>query len=301
MTWQTLRPERLGYVALNTTNMDQSIAFWTQAVQLEISERREDKTFLRGGMQHHWIALHQASEPGLARVGIQVADRETLARFENELTGAGIDVQTGTALKEDHIIEYLRFNDPAGNPLELYSDMVAMATPPRPIAVELLEIQHVVINIEHLGNTEDFYTGLLGMRVSDRIGEMMFFAHFRNGWHHGMGFAMTPGQTNGFHHVCFQPPDLDNVMRARARVKKLGYEITLDLLRHGPSGSIGFYFLGPDGVAEMSYGARQFGEDELFNPRQLSMSPETIDVWQTGLADESESAAAALDSLSGGK
>ncbi len=35
MTWQTLRPERLGYVALNTTNMDQSIAFWTQAVQLD--------------------------------------------------------------------------------------------------------------------------------------------------------------------------------------------------------------------------------------------------------------------------
>ena len=88
-------------------------------------------------------------------------------------------------------------------------------------------------------------------------------------------------------------------MRARARVKKLGYEITLDLLRHGPSGSVGFYFLGPDGVAEMSYGARHFGEDEQFNPRHLSMTPETIDVWQTGLTEEHESALDGLNSLSG--
>ena len=301
MNWQTLRADRLGYVALKVTDMEKSLAFWTEAVQLEITEKRDDKSFLRGGMQHHWIALHQAEETGLARVGIEVADRETLARFENELGGAGVTVETGEAFQEDHIVEYLRFNDPSGNPLELYSDMVAMATPPRPIAVDILEIQHVVINIEHLGNTEEFYTGLLGMRVSDYIGKMMFFAHFRNGWHHGMGFAMTPGQTSGFHHVCFQPPDLDNVMRARARVKKLGYEITLDLLRHGPSGSVGFYFLGPDGVAEMSYGARLFGEEELFNPRHLSMSPETIDVWQTGLTDEGASAADGLQSLSGKK
>jgi len=301
MNWQTLRADRLGYVALKTTDLDKSLAFWTEAVQLEVSEKRDDKAFLRGGMQHHWIALHQAEEPGLARIGIEVADRETLARFENELSGAGVTVETGSALKEDHIVEYLRFDDPSGNPLELYADMVAMATPPRPISVNILEIQHAVLNIEHLGNTEEFYTGLLGMRVSDYIGKMMFFAHFRNGWHHGMGFAMTPGQTSGFHHVCFQPPDLDNVMRARARVKKLGYEITLDLLRHGPSGSVGFYFLGPDGVAEMSYGARLFGEEELFNPRQLSMSPATIDVWQTGLDDEGASAADGLKSLGGNK
>ncbi len=148
-----------------------------------------------------------------------------------------------------------------------------------------------------MADTEDFYTGLLGMRVSDRIGDVMFFAHFRNGWHHGMGFVKSAPDTPHFHHVCFQPPDLDNVMRARARVKKLGYEITLDLLRHGPSGSIGFYFIGPDGVAEMSYGARQFGEEELFNPRHLSMAPETIDVWQTGLSGDGESAADALDNI----
>ena len=299
MSWQQQRAQRLGYLALNVTDMDASLAFWTQAVQLEISERREDRVFLRGGMQHHWLSLQQASEPGLARVGIEVANLEILTAIEHALSSAGISVESGNGLKEDAVLHYLRFNDPAGNPLELYVDMVSMATPPQPISVTLLEIQHAVLAVDNLTDASEFYTHMLGMRISDWIGETMFFAHFGNGWHHGLGLGKMPDQEQGLHHVCFQPPDLDNVMRARARVRKLGYEITLDLLRHGPSGSVGFYFLGPDGVAEMSFGARRFGEDEEFRPRRLAMSPETIDVWQSGLSDSELSIVSELRSIKG--
>ncbi|MEL0081466.1 MAG: VOC family protein [Gammaproteobacteria bacterium] len=300
MTGQTLRAERLGYVALTVSDLDKSLAFWRDAVQLEISEKRDDKVFLRGGMQHHWITLQQAAEPGLQRVGIEVSSPETLEALERRLTGAGVVVEPGTGLNESRILHAIRFNDPAGNPLELYCDMVSMATPPRPISVTLLDIQHCVMAVDNVAEAADFYTGLLGMRVSDWIGDSMFFAHFRNGWHHGLGLGKMPDQPRGLHHICFQPPDLDNVMRGRARVRKLGYEITLDILRHGPSGSVGFYFIGPDDVvAEMSYGARQCGEDEQFRPRQLAMSPETIDVWQTGLSDSELSIIEELRSIKG--
>lgn len=299
MGWQTLRPQRLGYIFLRVTDLQASVAFWTNAVQLEISEQRGNRVYLRGGMQHHWIVLEEAAEAGLERVGIEVADLETLTAMEHALGQAGVGVESGSALNEDAVLHYLRFQDPAGNPLELYCDMVSMATPPKPVSVTLLDIQHCVLAVGNIREAEEFYTQLLGMRISDWMGEEMFFAHFANGWHHGLGIGQMPDQAQGLHHICFQPPDLDNVMRARARVRKLGYEITLDILRHGPSGSVGFYFLGPDCVTEMSYGARHFGIEEDFRPRRLARSAETIDVWQTGLTDSELSVIDELKKLQG--
>lgn len=289
-----LRPRRLGYVSLGVENLEQSLGFWTEAVQLEVSERIADRTFLRGGMQHHWIALQQTATPGLQRVGIEVDDDATLDAFEQRLQQAGIATEAGDGLATDRVDRYLRFADPAGNPLELYTDMVSMPTPPRPVNVTLLDIQHIVLAVGDTREAHDFYTGILGMRVSDWVGRDVCFTHFANGWHHGIGLSRMPDATSGLNHICFQPPDLDNVMRARARVRKLGLTITMDILRHAPSGSVGFYFAGPDTICEMSFGARQFAPDEVFKPRLLAAGQDTLDVWQAGLIDTEQSVVQSL-------
>ena len=116
--------------------------------------------------------------------------------------------------------------------------------------------------------------------------------HFRNGWHHGIGLGS--GRGPGLHHVCFEPPDLDTTMRARARVMKAQVPITADLLKHGPSGSVGFYCQGPDTIVEFSFGARRFAEDEVYKPRLLPMARGGVDVYQAGLADADFGAVARL-------
>ena len=296
-----LRPRRLGYVALGVANIEESVRFWTEAVQLDVSERTADRVYLRGGMQHHWIALRQSRDPGLERLGIEVDDRATLDAFEQRLRQAGVAVETGEGLDTDRVDRYLRFADPAGNPLELYTDMVSMPTPPRPVNVTLLEIQHVVLAVGDTREAHDFYTGVLGMRVSDWVGRDVCFTHFANGWHHGIGLSRMPNASHGLNHICFQPPDLDNVMRARARVRKLGLTITMDILRHAPSGSVGFYFVGPDTICEMSFGARQFAPDEVFKPRLLAAGQDTLDVWQAGLVDVEQSVVQSLAEMAGRK
>lgn len=280
-----LKAERLGYVMLNVVNLERSTEFFTKAVNLEVSEQRDGKVFLRGGMQHHWIVLQQAETPGLARIGIEVTDRQTLDAMEERLREHGVAVESGDGLATDRVDRYVRFQDPSGNPLELYCDMVTMPTPPRPRRVHLLDIQHVVLYVHDTLVAADFYTGLLGMRVSDWLERMTAFMHFRNGWHHGIGVSKRGVNSWGLNHICFQPPDLDNVMRARAAVQKLKLPITQDLIRHGPSGSIGFYFAGEDTVIEFSYGARNYPEDLEYKPRILPLSRETLDQWQAGLEE----------------
>ena len=114
----------------------------------------------------------------------------------------------------------------------------------------------------------------------------MAFMHFRNGWHHGIGVSTSPRGDNGLSHVCFQPPDLDSVMSARALVQKLKLPITRDVIRHGPSGSVGFYFGGEDTVVEFSYGTRNYPPDLEYRTRTLPASRETGDQWQAGALQE---------------
>ena len=284
-----LCPQRLGYVHLKVKSLDESLAFWTRAVPLEISARHGGKVYLRGGMQHHWIVLEESAEPGLGRVALEVGSRAELDAFEAHLKALGIAVQVGDGLETDRLERYLRFDDPAGNPLELYCDMVSMPTPPQPRTVQVLDIQHVVLGASDVRAAAAFYRDVVGMRESDWVERDVCFLHMRNGWHHGIGVGGLGGSGSGLNHVCFQPPGLDDVMRARAIVRKLGYPITMDLLRHAPSTSIGFYFAGPDTVAEMSYGARQFGEDAPPKPRVLARGLDTLDVWQQGLVDHEQS------------
>jgi catechol 2,3-dioxygenase-like lactoylglutathione lyase family enzyme len=277
------RTERLGYIALNVLDLKRSTEFWTKAVHLEVSARQEGKVFLRGGTAHHWIVLQQAETAGLARVGIEMNSPADIDVMEQRLRDMDVDVESGYGWADARVGRYLRFRDPSGNPLELFADMVTMGMPPRPKRVQLLDIQHIVLNVHDTQTAVDFYSNVLEMRVSDWLERSIAFLHFRNGWHHGIGLGGRGLGAWGLNHICFQPPDLDNTMRARAVVQKLGLPITMDLLKHSPSGSIGFYFAGEDTVVEFSYGAKQFAEDEQFKPRIIAADPLGIDVWKAGV------------------
>ena len=280
-----LRPERLGYVFLNVHDLAVSEEFFTKAVHLDVSARIGGRVYLRGGLQHHWVVLEQSETPGLERLGIEIAGREALDAFEQRLRERGVEVESGNGLESDRVLRYVRFRDPSGNPLELYTDMVTMPYPPNTKLVSLLDIQHVVLTVHNFEVAHEFYTNVLGMRTSDFSEQSMAWMHFRNGWHHGIGIGEgAAGRTSGLSHMCFQPPDLENTMRGRAAVQKLGLPITNDILKHRGSGSIGFYFRGPDTVVEFSYDARRFSEDEEFTPRIMPKG-QGGNVWAVGMDD----------------
>jgi len=286
----TLRPERLGYLSLNVKNLEKSVDFYEKAVHMEVSDRIDGRVYLRGGLEHHWLVIQEAPDkPLLERVGIEVKDLDTLNQFEEKLQEAGVHYEAADGLATDRVLRYLRFFDPSGNPLELYTDMVTMPSFVKPDLIRFEDIQHIVLLVHDFQVAHEFYTKVLGMRVSDYFEQGTAFMHFRNGWHHGIGIGSGRGSmSNGLSHICFLPKDLDTTMRARAAVMKLGAKITSDLLKHGPSGSIGFYFDGPDVNLEFSYGARQFAPDEIYKPRVLPRATTPfngVDVWQHGLED----------------
>src|SRR2546427_8123293 len=100
--------------------------------------------------------------------------------------------------------------------------------PESPLPFHVRKIGHVVLNVSDLEAATRFYTGLLGLQVSDRYNESMVpggMVFLRcNTDHHGV--ALVGGAPRSGHstlnHFAFEVGTLDEVFRARAWLRKNG-------------------------------------------------------------------------------
>jgi len=73
------RYRKLGYVALNVTDIGRACAFYEGQLGLQPSGAGEGgAAFFRCGFEHHDVVLFPGAEPGLKRVGLALADDDAL-------------------------------------------------------------------------------------------------------------------------------------------------------------------------------------------------------------------------------
>jgi catechol 2,3-dioxygenase len=127
----TAHPDtRIGHVHLKVADLDRAIAFYTDIMGFEVTQRYgAQAAFLSAGGYHHHIGLNtwqsRGGPPpgpgmtGLYHVAFLYPDRPALARTLASVIAAGIPVD-GAA---DHgVSEAVYFRDPDGNGIEIYRD-----------------------------------------------------------------------------------------------------------------------------------------------------------------------------------
>ena len=76
------RYRKLGYVALNVTDLDRSAAFYTDIVGLDASEPvAGGPAFLRCGSDHHHVVLYPSKAPGVKRVAFELESRAEMEQL----------------------------------------------------------------------------------------------------------------------------------------------------------------------------------------------------------------------------
>ena len=276
------RYRRLGYVALNVSDLERSTAFYRDLVGLNVSDRSESFAALRCSRDHHNVLLYQAAAPGLKRIGFELESAADLAaaRRHVETLGYPLEEVPPAELSALRTVAAFRFRLPgSGLCLEFFVQMMQLAQAYQPSVSKIERLGHVVLNVADFEQTLAVLTDKLGFRVSDFVpGFAAFLRCFPNPLHHSL--AILAGGDHHLNHVNFMVTDIDDVGRAMNRMKKAGAEIVFGPGRHQPSESIFLYFLDPDRMTvEYSFGMETFPEQGAREARLLEPVPGTLDSW----------------------
>ena len=137
------------------------------------------------------------------------------------------------------------------------------------------KIGHVVFNVSDLERSRRFYTEVLGFSVTDVYPDSMMpggMVFMRVGTdHHGIalvgGLAASP-ERGDLHHIAFEVPSLDDVLRARDHLRKAGVRIDFEGRRRAGC-QIAIEFRDPDGHhLEIYWGIDQIGSDGRSRPAE---------------------------------
>lgn len=276
------RYKRLGYVALNVSNLEQSTAFYRDIVGLNVTEQNDSVAALRCSRDHHNLLLYASDTPGLKRIAFELESRRDLESAREHLTSLGLEIESLSAeeLKLLRTVAAFRFRLPgSGLCIEYFVQMMHLATAFEATSAKIERLGHVVVNVADFEGALDWLTGKLGFVVSDFVpGFAAFLRCHPNPLHHSM--AILSGESDHLNHVNFMVTDIDDIGRGMNRMKQNHVEIVFGPGRHQPSESIFLYWLDPDQMTvEYSFGMETFPEQGAREARLLEPVPGTLDTW----------------------
>jgi 2,3-dihydroxybiphenyl 1,2-dioxygenase len=202
---------------------------------------------------------------GLAFTGWEVADAEALACAVDHLRAAGRHVTTATEAqaRTRRARGLVRTTDPGGFELELFHgpivDHVPFVSPAgvSRFVTDGLGMGHIVLGTPHIAEAVEFYTNVMGFRVSDywRPGDHDIVFLRCNARHHSL--ALVPAEEPALHHFMFEAATLDDVGAALQRHHDTATPISMDLGKHPNDQMVSFYSRSPSGFdIEFGFGGR---------------------------------------------
>lgn len=276
------RYEKLGYAALNVTDLDRSISFYRDLMGLDLVASDSATAFLRCSRDHHNLVLHQAAQAGIKRAAFKMASRADLdaayASFVSEgLRPSWVDPAECAILRQG---PSFRVREPhSGLQMEFYERMVHLALPYLPSLTNIVRIGHVVVGTRAYEEAVESLNAKFNFAISDFVeGKFSWMRCFPNPLHHT--FAIGRSDREHLHHINFMVSDIDDIGSTVQRLRNADVPIVFGPGRHLPSTSIFLYFLDPDGLTiEFSFGMEQIEEHGGRQPRMLEMHPRTMDIW----------------------
>lgn len=265
-------------VHIGVANLEKTIDFFIKGWGLTLADSSEATVYLRGtGPDAYVIALQQRPHTEILRVDLRAADKAAVGAIHARLNMAGARDLSVPAIISAYGGGYgLTLRDPEGRMLCVVAD--DHRHPDTEDAIDRpRKISHVVMNTADAPGVEAFYTQALGFRLVDRSRRITFLNC--NSDHHSV--ALVPGAQTGLHHIAFEVPTFDALMRGVGRLREHGTDIAWGVGRHGPGNNIFSYFVGPE-YLPLEYTTEVQQIDETYSvgsPDDWKPLPGRMDQW----------------------
>jgi len=241
-----IQARRIGHATFETPDLDRTIDYYTQVNGLVLAEREPRHAFLATKIGQLVIRLDRGATSQCTGLSFEVAPNSDFADMSRQLRDEGIPSELSDSIPG--IGKVLKFKDPKGTTIELFSQWNYLGHYHQVIGVGPLKLGHVAFIVEDAKKLTEFYQKVLGFRVSDWVED--FFSFMRCGPdHHTVNF-LTGKQTK-MHHIAFEVKDFAQMQDACELFGQKSIPIIWGPLRHGPGHNVSTYHYNPDqSVAE---------------------------------------------------
>ncbi len=227
----------LDHVALRVADLDEAAARWSLQFGLHERQRREDRVRLACDDEPYCLELIAGAPAGLDHVAYRLAPGCTLADARAHLESHGVRCQDAPGA--------VCCQDPDGNGIclvesrEPASRLVPHARPGSGAPVgHPRKLGHVNFLTGALEEQLRFYTEVLGMRITDWLGEGGVWLHIGTD-HHVM--ALIDKGAPHFHHLAFELVDIGQLRDSLDHLGRHGRWLGWGPVRHGVGGNIAAY------------------------------------------------------------
>ncbi len=248
----------LHHYALEVPDLDVADGF-LQDFGLETAEKDGALIAMCPGRSQEQARLVRAPAKRLHHVSFTLRPG-TLDSVREALDRAGTSVIEPPAGASD---DGLWVRDPDGNAVQLLDEAPAPARPIPEVLVNVgatiqrvgiaqwqqaaddvmpRRLGHTLLFTPQLQQMTDFYTNVLGLRVSDQIHDKVMFLNAGPGDHHVFGFIASTHP--GFHHASFEVPSIDAIALGAERMRSRGRDAGWGLGRHTIGSN--FFHYNPD-------------------------------------------------------
>ncbi|MBO1000653.1 VOC family protein [Bacillus sp. SD075] len=271
---------RLAYADFVSENAESMTEYYTNTMGYRITEKKDGIIYLSNGLDHHNIVITPAEKTAIRSYGYQLDGKLSLEEVQDQLHQQGIASRIKTDVKPG-ISKLIELNDPAGNVIELFTEMEQSAIGYGSSGIVPLKLGHIAFYANNHKEVVQFYQGALGFWFTDQIGED--FCNFLtcNSDHHVLNIVAS--KETRLHHIAFQLKDASHHFASSDVLAKHGRSILWGPSRHTAGHNVATYHYDPDGnVIELFTDLDVFiPELGIFEPRpwhkDLPLKPK---VWE---------------------
>jgi catechol 2,3-dioxygenase-like lactoylglutathione lyase family enzyme len=228
---------RIDHVSLLVTDVEDAARRWCAQFGLTERSRDDNRARLACDDEPFSLELISADSPGVEHVAYELRRSCSLDDARRHLDGLEVPW-------EEHD-GGLRLSDPEGNRVLVlpYRESEERWTPhARPANNRVVghprKLGHVNFLTGAIADDVEFYTRVLGMEVTDWLGEGGVWFHV-NGDHHVM--ALVDKGYSHFHHLAFDVVDIGQMRVALDHLGRHGRWLGWGPVRHGIGGNIASY------------------------------------------------------------
>ena len=277
------RVSDIRYVGYGVTDLEVERKFYAETWGLrEVGEKDGMLHFAAQGDDELYVVRLRASDrKQIDIIAFAAGSRDDVEQLHQQVVDAGCRIVFAPRDLNTLGGGYgFRFFSPDGLPFEISSDV--QTGPSRTLARwegVPQKISHIVLHSPKHKEAVQFFTDVLGFRVSDWLGDFMCFLRC-NEWHHRLAFLPGPPCLN---HVAYDVASVDDMMRGISRLKQDDIPIQWGPGRHTAGNNTFSYFVSPGGFIVEHTSELEKVDDDTRVAQVHKPSATTMDQWGIGV------------------